>query len=155
MARPHPRPLTVGRHELGQNYLIHQPSIDRIIRLVTATRGPILELGAGGGALTRPLSRLGRDLRAVDIDDRCVAELRRRLPGVDIRVADALHVDLTRPVIVGNIPFHLTYRAAHPVPREVEGLGPHRPVGGRAQTCGRGRDNPHDGSGVAVVRVSP
>jgi 23S rRNA (adenine-N6)-dimethyltransferase len=97
-----------GRHELGQNFLHHPPTVDRVVDLVRATEGPVLEIGAGDGALTAPLARLGRDLLAVEIDARRADRLRRRLPGVQVRCADALHVPIDRPVVVGNIPFHLT-----------------------------------------------
>ncbi|MDQ0644407.1 23S ribosomal RNA methyltransferase Erm [Microbacterium murale] len=103
-----PRSHTGGRHELGQNFLIHRPTLQRITTLTAATDGPILEIGAGDGALTRHLARLGRDLRAIDIDVRRVDRLRSRVHGASIHHADAMHEPLTRPVIVGNIPFHLT-----------------------------------------------
>jgi len=103
-----PRSIHGGRHELGQNFLTHQPTIGTITTLVAATRGPILELGAGDGALTGPLARLGRPITAVDIDEHRVARLRRSLPGVTVEQADALLVPLSCPVIVGNVPFHLT-----------------------------------------------
>src|SRR5699024_8131884 len=93
---------------LGQNFLIHKPTVSRIVGLVDATTGPILEIGAGDGALTRPLSRLGRPLTAVEIDEHRAARLARRLPAVAVENADALHHRLDAPVIVGNIPFHVT-----------------------------------------------
>lgn len=97
-----------GRHELGQNFLHHRPTIDRLVALVRATEGPILEIGCGDGALTYPLARLGRDLVALDIDSRRVSRLRAQLPSVTVRHADALGFPLDRPVVVGNVPFHLT-----------------------------------------------
>jgi 23S rRNA (adenine-N6)-dimethyltransferase len=97
-----------GRHELGQNFLVHQPTIDRIVALVAATDGAILEIGAGGGALTTGLAGLGRDLTAIDIDERRIAALRRAHAGVHVERADALRHPLNAPVIAGNIPFHLT-----------------------------------------------
>jgi len=103
-----PRSIHGGRHELGQNHLIHRPTIQRIVELIAATDGPILEIGAGDGALTTPLSALRRPLRAIDIDERRVARLRRRLPHVDIQQMDALHEPFDRAVIVGNLPFHIT-----------------------------------------------
>ena len=103
-----PRSLHGGRHELGQNFLTHTPSIATIVSLVGATRGPILELGAGNGALTRPLAATGRPLTAIDIDEHRVRRLARTLPNVRVVHADALHHALDTPVIVGNIPFHLT-----------------------------------------------
>ena len=69
-----------GRHELGQNHLIHRPTIATILDLVRATDGSVLEIGAGGGALTLQFARLDRDLLAVDIDPRSVERLQRRLP---------------------------------------------------------------------------
>lgn len=97
-----------GRHELGQNFLIHKPTIDRIVALVAATDGAILEIGAGGGALTAGLAGLGRELTAIDIDERRIAALRRAHPEVRIEHADALRHPLDAPVIAGNVPFHLT-----------------------------------------------
>jgi 23S rRNA (adenine-N6)-dimethyltransferase len=97
-----------GRHELGQNFLIHRPTIAGIVDLVAATTGPILEIGAGDGALTAPLATLGRDLTAIDIDEHRVRALRQRLPRVHVEHADALRHPLDRPVLVGNVPYHLT-----------------------------------------------
>ncbi|WP_242547645.1 23S ribosomal RNA methyltransferase Erm [Amycolatopsis sp. MtRt-6] len=97
-----------GRHELGQNFLHHSPTIDRIVRLARATDGPILEIGAGDGAITGRLAALGRDVRAVDLDEHRVRRLRRRLPSVTVVHDDALRTPLDRPVVVGNLPFHLT-----------------------------------------------
>jgi 23S rRNA (adenine-N6)-dimethyltransferase len=97
-----------GRHELGQNFLTHRPTIARITKLVSRTNGAILELGAGNGAITLALERLDRDVRAIDIDGRRVAALRRRVRHVTVHQGDALHEALDVPVVVGNIPFHLT-----------------------------------------------
>ncbi|UIN29556.1 23S ribosomal RNA methyltransferase Erm [Microbacterium binotii] len=97
-----------GRHELGQNFLVHTSTIDRIVTLVAASEGAILEIGAGGGALTAGLARLGRPLTAIDIDERRVATLRRSHPTVRVEHADALRHPLDAPVVVGNVPFHLT-----------------------------------------------
>lgn len=97
-----------GRHELGQNFLHHRPTIDAIVGLVEPTRGAILEIGAGDGALTVPLSRLGRPLTAIELDPRRAHRLSRRLPGVAVRCGDALDGRFDVPVVVGNIPFHLT-----------------------------------------------
>lgn len=103
-----PRSLYGGRHELGQNFLTHRPTLGRITTLVRETSGPILELGAGDGALTRVLSTLGRPLTAIDVDEHRVARLRRALPAVPVEVADATRHPFDVDVVVGNIPFHLT-----------------------------------------------
>ena len=75
-----PRSSHGGRHELGQNFLTHPPTISKIRALGTATKGPILELGAGAGALTRPLAQLGRPVTAIDIDEQIFGEF----PGIDL-----------------------------------------------------------------------
>ncbi len=103
-----PRSIHGGRHELGQNFLNHQPTIDRLASLVAQTSGPILEIGAGDGALTRALALLQRPVTAIDIDEHRVRRLARTLPRVEVVCADALRYPLRAPVIVGNIPFHLT-----------------------------------------------
>lgn len=103
-----PRSIHGGRHELGQNHLHHRPTIEKITDLIAKTDGPILEIGAGDGALTRPLARLERPLTAIDIDEHRIAALRRSLSGVTARHADALVHPLEAAVIVGNLPFHIT-----------------------------------------------
>lgn len=111
MRSAHPaRPDRAGRHELGQNFLHHPPTVRAVVDLVRATSGPVLEIGAGDGALTLPLAALGRDLTAVEFDHRRADRLRARLPAgrTRVRCADALTVALDRPVVVGTLPFHLT-----------------------------------------------
>lgn len=106
--RSESRSVHGGRHELGQNFLIHRPTIRGIVDLVAATGGAILEIGAGDGALTEPLATLGRDLTAIDIDEHRVRMLRQRMPEVRVERADALRHPLDHPVLVGNVPYHLT-----------------------------------------------
>lgn len=100
-----------GRHEHGQNYLTDPQTIRRIIDLVRDTSGPILEIGPGKGALTRPLLSLGRPVHAVEIDARLALMLNQKLAGKAVvtegdflkhRIPDHPHV------IVGNLPFHQT-----------------------------------------------
>lgn len=77
----------------------------------------MLEIGAGPGTLTGPISRRCRRLVAVELDRRLAARLRRRFAGrpqVEVVEADVLQLDLTQlfpgggEVVVGNIPYHLT-----------------------------------------------
>ncbi|ASO18470.1 23S rRNA (adenine-N6)-dimethyltransferase [Actinoalloteichus hoggarensis] len=101
-----------GRHELGQNHLVDDRIIARVADLVRAEPpGPVLEYGAGDGALTEVLVTLGRSVTAVEIDPRRVRTLRTRFGDR----ADVVHADLLthRPAgtghhIVSNVPFHLT-----------------------------------------------
>lgn len=103
-----PRSSHGGRHELGQNFLHHPPTLRRIAELLDQTEGAVLELGAGDGAVTRVLVDLGRDVTAIDLDEHRVRRLRRELPTVRVEHADALRHPFDRPVVVGNVPFHLT-----------------------------------------------
>ncbi|GAA2970356.1 23S rRNA (adenine-N6)-dimethyltransferase [Actinokineospora diospyrosa] len=98
-----------GRHELGQNFLVDPATIATIVSRVRATDGPIVEIGAGDGALTLPLQHLDRPLTAVEIDPRMAERLRRRTTA-DVVTADFLrYPPLPRPhVLVGNLPFHQT-----------------------------------------------
>jgi 23S rRNA (adenine-N6)-dimethyltransferase len=78
---------------------------------VARTKGPILEIGAGDGALTLPLSRHGRPITAVELDARRARRLGARTPGhVTVVNQDFLRYSLPRNphVVVGNLPFHLT-----------------------------------------------
>lgn len=100
-----------GRHEHGQNFLTDPRTIRRVIDLVRETSGPILEIGPGEGALTRPLLALGRPVHAVEIDGRLARKLAKELNGkAVITEGDFLaHTIPDHPhVIVGNLPFDRT-----------------------------------------------
>ncbi|MFF5566235.1 23S ribosomal RNA methyltransferase Erm [Streptomyces sp. NPDC012623] len=120
-AHPHlpARAFRGGRHELGQNVLVDRSVIDDIDHIVARTSGPIVEIGAGDGALTLPLSRRGRPLTAVEIDPDRARRLDARTPvrpyartpgNVTVVRADILRYRLPEHphVVVGNIPFHVT-----------------------------------------------
>ncbi|MBB3052193.1 23S rRNA (adenine-N6)-dimethyltransferase [Prauserella isguenensis] len=99
-----------GRHELGQNFLTDRATIARIVDHVARTDGPIIEIGAGEGAVTLPLETLDRPITAVELDGRLVATLRPRVRRTRVVHADFGGFDLPRTphVIVGNLPFHRT-----------------------------------------------
>lgn len=110
MSRHHLRLTATGPHELGQNFLADHAVIARIVDLVAARPGPIVEWGAGDGALTIPLAALHRPLTAVEIDPRRAQRLGRRVgPHVCIEAGDILrHAPPPGSVVVANTPFHLT-----------------------------------------------
>jgi len=114
-AQPHrPSQPDGGRHELGQNFLVDRRIVAEIVELARTSRHPIVELGPGGGALTRPLAELGRPLTAVELDRSRVARLRRELgPHVEVVHADLLRWALPRHphLVVANLPFHVTTAA--------------------------------------------
>ncbi|HLU53847.1 MAG TPA: 23S ribosomal RNA methyltransferase Erm [Pseudonocardia sp.] len=97
-----------GRHELGQNFLVDRRVAARIAALVPP--GPVLELGAGDGALTRRLAARAGTVTSVELDPDRVAALRRTLGGrVRVVHADLLRFRLDRPHhVVSNVPFGIT-----------------------------------------------
>ena len=101
-----------GRHELGQNFLTDSTVIDAVVGAVKNTHGPIVEIGAGDGALTLPLQQLNRPITAIEIDPTLAQKLRARTdPDITtVEVADFLRFSLPRTAhtIVGNLPFHQT-----------------------------------------------
>jgi 23S rRNA (adenine-N6)-dimethyltransferase len=102
------RPAVGGRHELGQNFLVDGRVVARIAALVPP--GPVVELGAGDGALTRRLAARDGDVTAVELDPGRAAGLRRAL-GRRVRVvqADMLRFRLDgAPTVVSNVPFGIT-----------------------------------------------
>ncbi len=106
-----PSPVAGGPHELGQNFLVDPSVISTVTEIAARTSGPIVEIGAGDGALTMPLSSLARALTVVEIDPKRARQLQRRTPEhVTIVNADMLSYRFPRcpHVVVGNVPFHLT-----------------------------------------------
>jgi|SRR5690625_2508166 len=97
-----------GRHELGQNFLHHKPTLTLIAKLVARTHGAILEIGPGDGSLTRVLTTLQRPLTAIEIDEHRARKLQHRFPKVEVQHGDALRHSLNTPNLVGNLPFHVT-----------------------------------------------
>ena len=112
-ARPQPpRGLTSrpgGPHELGQNRLAdHRFPAEMAEILRHAPPYPVLELGAGNGAITRALVAAGFRVTALEIDPRCAARLRRTFAGqAAVIEADMLGFDFgARPHhVVANVPF--------------------------------------------------
>ncbi|MFH9003125.1 ErmE/ErmH/ErmO/ErmR family 23S rRNA (adenine(2058)-N(6))-methyltransferase [Streptomyces afghaniensis] len=111
MARP-----TATSRALSQNFLADRATAERFARLAAPRARPIpllLEVGAGKGALTAPLARRCRELRAYEIDPRLVSVLRGRFSGTPhVRVigADflAAHPPRTPFSVAGNVPFSRT-----------------------------------------------
>ncbi|MGH9019140.1 MAG: 16S rRNA (adenine(1518)-N(6)/adenine(1519)-N(6))-dimethyltransferase RsmA [Acidimicrobiales bacterium] len=81
---------------LGQNFVVDDNTVRRIARLAELTPGqPVIEVGAGLGALTVALAEAGARVTAVEIDQHLVPVLRTHVEGHDVRVvhADALTLD--------------------------------------------------------------
>jgi len=105
------------KKRLGQNFLVSDKVVGRIVDLVAPRRGmAIVEIGAGRGALTLPLAVSGADIVGVELDRDLIGYLRSLLddyPNVKIVNDDILGLEPSsfpaRPfVLVGNLPYQIT-----------------------------------------------
>ena len=102
------------RRAYSQNFLADPAVAERIVRAAGVRRGElVVEIGAGGGMLTRALARTGARVLAIEIDDVWASRLRERLsrfPNVEVVHGDARDVPLPgEPVrVVANLPFGAT-----------------------------------------------
>lgn len=128
-ARDAPGPLTalgvvrglLARHAVGadpsfgQNFLVDDAALRGIV--AAADVGPddeVWEVGPGLGTLTRELARRAARVVAVELDRRMLPVLAETLapwPHVEVRHADALHVDFEAAapgaLFVANLPYNV------------------------------------------------
>jgi 16S rRNA (adenine1518-N6/adenine1519-N6)-dimethyltransferase len=109
-----------ARRSLGQNFLVHKGTLETIARLCQISpEDPVIELGAGLGALTRELAKAASRVIGIEIDRRLISWLSEngRMPAnVEIRACDMLEVsfadlaeELGGPVkVVGNLPYNIS-----------------------------------------------
>jgi 23S rRNA (adenine-N6)-dimethyltransferase len=91
-----------GRHFLRSSKLAAE-----LVRAVGIQRGDlVLDLGAGAGALTGALARVGARVVAVEIDATHAADLRLRFPVVVEGDARRIHLPAEPFKVVANLPFH-------------------------------------------------
>jgi 16S rRNA (adenine1518-N6/adenine1519-N6)-dimethyltransferase len=123
------------KYSFGQNFLADPHLAERIASACSAAGGSVVELGAGLGALTRPLLASGVAwVLAVERDRELVPALAQELGGeidagrLEILEADAKAIDFVaalagRPkphVVAGNLPYQITgpllEKAVHSAP---------------------------------------
>ncbi len=105
------------KKSLGQNFLQDENIARKIVALVDKSR-PVLEIGAGRGALTRFLLEQGVSLTVLEKDCLLVSFLREEFASLEVICADALQFDwesVQNQVIIGNLP----YNVASPIIWEV------------------------------------
>ena len=107
---------------LGQHFLIHQATAEKIAAAIHPGPGDVVvEIGAGLGALTLPLSRSGALVIAVEVDVELVKFLRKQFEKgngreVKIECMDILELDLMelhgqfqrKMKIIGNLPYNIS-----------------------------------------------
>lgn len=104
-----------ARKRFGQNFLVDERIIERIITSIAPQPGQLMiEIGPGREALTEPLLATGIELKVVEIDRDLVADLRTRHPHLEVIEGDALKVDFAqlaggRPYrLLGNLPYNIS-----------------------------------------------
>jgi 16S rRNA (adenine1518-N6/adenine1519-N6)-dimethyltransferase len=108
-----------AKKSLGQNFLMHQATADRIADAASLTKNDtVLEIGPGTGMLTRALLQRAGKVIAIEADPELVATLQETFADaiaakdLDLRHVDVREVDLaTLPhsyALVANIPYYIT-----------------------------------------------
>lgn len=104
------------RKRFGQNFLVDQQIIDKIVSRFAHSRYPVVEIGPGRGALTGELLKLGIPLHALELDRDLIPVLQNQFghhEHFDLRQGDALKFDfrelyVTEPLrLVGNLPYNI------------------------------------------------
>jgi 16S rRNA (adenine1518-N6/adenine1519-N6)-dimethyltransferase len=112
-------PRTQVRKRFGQHFLVDDFVVDQIIALIAPNEGDyILEIGPGGGILTRPLVASGACVSIVEIDRELAAKLALAFadkPNLTLYAQDVLNLDLgvvtasAKPwKVVGNLPYNIS-----------------------------------------------
>ncbi|HEX2148603.1 MAG TPA: 16S rRNA (adenine(1518)-N(6)/adenine(1519)-N(6))-dimethyltransferase RsmA [Actinomycetota bacterium] len=102
---------------LGQNFVIDQNTIRRIVRLAEIDpTDRIIEVGAGVGTLTLALAEAAAHVTAIELDRKLIPALEEVLRGTDnvkIVVGDAMELDFA-PIVAGgahrlvaNLPYNI------------------------------------------------
>ena len=104
--------IEVAKKSLGQNFLISDFVIDKIVKAADDfTYEQLLEIGPGAGALTNGLRAKGKPMRAIELDRKFAEHWRNQ--GLEIIEADALRVpwhewDLSKTLLVSNLPYQIS-----------------------------------------------
>ncbi|MFB0972839.1 MAG: 16S rRNA (adenine(1518)-N(6)/adenine(1519)-N(6))-dimethyltransferase RsmA [Tissierellia bacterium] len=106
---------------LGQNFLIDQNIIDKILREGNVQGENILEIGSGIGTLTASMAKLAKKVVVVEIDEKLKPILSETLFGfdnVEVIFSDILKTDLDKISkesfngesfkVVANLPYYIT-----------------------------------------------
>ena len=106
--------MTIPRKRVGQNFLIDQFVIDRILSSIQAKKEQhIVEIGPGRGALTDGLAQTGCELTLIEVDHGLSTQLRKKFPKARLIMKDVLKLKLSDlgpgPFrVVGNLPYNIS-----------------------------------------------
>jgi len=103
------------KKSLGQHFLKDENICRRIVEeLQKEPFANLLEVGPGGGALTKYLIQLpGIDFKAVEVDDEKVAYLKNTYPVLSDKIIHQSFLDIEKPfeqhfTVVGNFPYNIS-----------------------------------------------
>ncbi|HEX6335556.1 MAG TPA: 23S ribosomal RNA methyltransferase Erm [Jiangellaceae bacterium] len=100
-----------NRRTLSQNFIHDAGVVAQMCDLLAGSSLPVLDLGAGAGAITRELVRRGHQVTAVELDPHWASVLRRRFGG-SVHVVRADMLGFTFPNephnVVSNVPYSIT-----------------------------------------------
>lgn len=103
------------KKSLGQHFLKDENIVRRIITALQAHPfRQLLEVGPGGGALTKHLLQIPSvDLKCVEIDEEKVLWLRQQFPALEGNIIHASFLDMDTPfedrfTVVGNFPYNIS-----------------------------------------------
>jgi 16S rRNA (adenine1518-N6/adenine1519-N6)-dimethyltransferase len=102
---------TYAKKSLGQNFLVDQKYIDKIIQAVDSSPSDtVIEIGPGRGAITERLVVSGANVLAVELDRELVPLLREKFLRADsftVVEADATEIDFAK-LIAGSSKFKIS-----------------------------------------------
>jgi 16S rRNA (adenine1518-N6/adenine1519-N6)-dimethyltransferase len=104
---------------LGQHFLLHRATAEKIAGTINPRPGDVVvEIGAGLGALTLPLSKSGAHVIAIELDQELAEFLRKEIQEKNVRVEcnDILSFNLIKLhhhfnkklKIIGNLPYNIS-----------------------------------------------
>lgn len=103
------------KKSLGQHFLKNESVVDQIITaLIRLPFSRLLEVGPGGGALTKHLEKLPEiDFKAVELDDEKIEYLEKTFPGLQGKIIRGSILDVPRPfdqsfTVIGNFPYNIS-----------------------------------------------
>ncbi len=103
------------KKSLGQHFLKDEQVIENIVEVLKQHKFVnLLEVGPGGGALTKHLVKLpGVEFRAVELDDEKVVYLQKQYPELKDKIIHQSFLDIEKPfdspfTVIGNFPYNIS-----------------------------------------------
>ncbi len=93
----------IAKKSLGQNFLINQGIIEKIIKAgEISSEDIVIEVGPGTGNLTRALVETGARVIAIEKDHRLIEDLEAEFSAAQIEIVEADVLELKTETLIGN-----------------------------------------------------